>query len=163
MDTIIQVKPKLCLVYRDALKASMDLFKQNHWGCRVAGHGPMLTTPYEAHNWRFIPLNQDNSNIPKEAIERKDAMEKASIAIKGWVVGHELQAEREINLPFKDTEINIDWDQIFTVVVTAALALVALPLLFLGFILYSFSGDPSLIAVLDDENSTWLEVYRWYE
>ena len=163
-ETVIQVTPKLCWVVREELKVTMGLFRKNHWGCRIAGHGPMLTSPYEAHNWRFIPLNQDNSNIPKEAMERKDAIEKAGIAIKGWIVGHEIEEEKEVqtevNLPRKANETNVEWEMIALL----ALGLLVFPLLIFGFAMMScFSGDPSLIAVLDDEESTWLEVYRWYE
>ena len=146
-ETVIQVSPKLRWVVRDELKATMDLFRKNHWGCRIAGRGPVLTSPYEVHGWRLVPLSQDNSIIPKEAMERKDAMEKTGIAIKGWVVGHELEKEvqKETNLPRKNNETNIDWDTFALVL----LAIVAFPLLIFGFAMSAcFSGDPSLIAVL---------------
>ena len=68
----------------------MEIGKMNDWDFRVCGRGKMMTSPVvHESGWILVPIDQDNSIIPIDALQRLWAIQKANISIDGIFIGHE--------------------------------------------------------------------------
>lgn len=68
----------------------MEIGKMNDWDFRVCGRGKMMTSPVvHESGWILVPIDQDNSIIPIDALQRLWAIQKANIRIDGIFIGHE--------------------------------------------------------------------------
>lgn len=140
------------------------------WNFSVLGQAPMPNRAVRLQDWLIVPADQDNSQIPNRAMERIQAIFKAGIRPKGFVIVHE--APMLLPGPTKERKSfleEVDWEQVrgavgqgllatAKVVGTAAAGVVGLlfTTLFLGLV----ALDPILIAVTEDDY--WIEIDRWY-
>ena len=152
-------------VQSNETKKVIALAKTLHWGLRVVGTEPMISSPEYRNGWWFVPVSEDKTIIPKKAWERVATMQLLDFKIQGMIVAHEapklLTAPKIAEFPPKPVEI--DWIG-FGKVLKRGLVILGQMM----FVLFCFTGmglvmmvDPALIVVLDD--GKWVEVYRWQE
>lgn len=158
------------------MAALTALFESQGWGWDIVGFGSMITAPEYTEGIYYLPKSMDKSIIPQEGLQRLKAVEEMGIRIQGVIVGHETKE------PVKGKVFNFDWMELQqraisakekTIVATKTTAKVAggvllgaagLAGLILGAtvsIIPSLLVDPMIIIVLDDEATTWIEIFFW--
>jgi hypothetical protein len=141
---------------------ALTLARKNHWWFRVIGTGAMISSPKYQDGWWLVPINEDKTIIPKNALERVEKLKQDGIRIQGVIVAHE--APKLLCAPAKEP-FKIDTEAISKTAgeVAAGLARVIATIFGILFYLVTFAVlvDPALIVVLED--GTYVEVMTWYE
>lgn len=139
----------------------MQLAKEKHWGFRVCGSGDMIKDPVYKHQYWLIPLTQNDSTIPKAAINRVEAIKKTGVGVKGVIVVHE--APKYLTAPKKEKK-PVDVSSYTTPIlgsITAGLTAFFTLFGYLFLLVPLLLIDPMCIVVLND--GTYVEVMRWCE
>jgi hypothetical protein len=158
----------------------IDLGHKNLWKFSILGFAPMPKEHIRLGDWLVVPAEQDNSEIPDQAMERIQAIFNSGIRPKGFVVVHEapmLLSPPEINqdqIPQKQWSLKPETSQkvietlgvgasilgkvvLGTITAAGAIAAAIIPAIFLaGAVLI----DPILIVVTEDD--CWIEIDRWW-
>ena len=128
------------------------------WQPKVVGYGRMISSPITKNGWRIVPYNQDNSNIPYDALKRMQDLYKRDYKIVGLLIAHEIVEEPPVEVPQGDDSSDV----LEGILKVAGIIIGGLLFLFVAAaVSVVCSGDPVLIAVLED--GRWVEVIRWWE
>jgi len=113
---------------------------------------------------KFVPFEDDDSPIPKEAWDRVNLLREADIPIIDFIVMHEDEIAKEAikeqtswepqKKQLKEALTALGNVVVGAVGVFAYTGLAIAPLLLI---------DPGLVCVLGDERKTWLCVCTWHE
>lgn len=145
----------------------IEFGKTRGWEFKVLGRAPLPTQEEKLRNWTLIPEEQDNNITPWNAKGKMQAIEKAGLVPRGYVIAHERSQDTpkvEINKPKEKHEEkqSVGIEEGFTQSVSdffdSAIADIG-TFLPLG-IAALFLIDPVLIAVTNDY--TWVEIDRWW-
>jgi hypothetical protein len=141
---------------------ALTLARKNHWWFRVIGTGSMISSPKYQDGWWLVPINEDKTIIPKNALQRVEKLKQDGIRIQGVIVAHE--APKLLCAPAKEP-FKIDTEAISKTVGEVAAVLARILATMFGILFYMMAAgilvDPALIVVLED--GTNLEVMSWYE
>ena len=154
----------------------MEFGIEKKWFFRLMDEKGVIDSPIFKTDWQFVPIESDSTTIPKEALERLEAV-KARFPIKQVIIGHEIVEKPELDTPVKvepkrETKPpDIPWKRIATVagglavagIVGAALVVTLAPLLIIAAAATGALADPCLVVVLDDPNETWIAIYEWLD
>lgn len=158
----------------DYVARLIDHFKSEGWESRLAGFGPMLTSPLYTGRYYYFPRSMDTKTIiPSKGLQRlRKAFEilnwewqdELGIQAHDVIIGHQVKKPKEKRL------VEIDWAEINQraaktaktagVVLGAAGAMAASVA---GLALSALLVDPLLIVICPDESMTWIQVYKWFE
>jgi hypothetical protein len=142
------------LVLTNQASAAMKVANEHHWQFKVLGTGKVLTEPIYTDSWWLTPATK----IPAAGLKRVDALRKAGIPIKGFVIAHEapklLAAPKEEPKP-QPTQTSSSIPSFDASFILEG-ALLAFGLIFRAMLI-----DPALIVVLED--GTYLEVLTWLD
>ena len=168
------------------VRQMVNLSRSQGWNCPVLGQAPLPSRPVRLGDWLIAPVHQDSSTIPTRALERVQAIYRAGLRPRGFVVVHEApkllptpaQERQPSQLPlaavprqtgFALKVIGIALAAVSAVVVAVTgLAVLALAVVSLAAILmipaFLVVGvaviDPILVAVTHD--GYWIEIDRWW-
>lgn len=169
------------IIKSEQAKLAVEIGRKNRKTFRPLEGRGVLTEPVYREEWWYIPIEQDKSVIPQEALYRAELLQNAGIKMKGMIVAHE--APLALLAPKEEREIRRQKAE----VLTGLIALAGIAVLVLGWIVsipaaaavaigapsgMAFSWatailatsalvDPALIVVLED--GTWVEVCAWDE
>jgi len=170
--------PAFSLASGSEVGGLISLGEKQGWRARVLGRAPLPTVPVFIGGWWLVPIEQETAPIPSRACERVQAIFRAGIRPKGFVVAHEAppllpapeesvreQQEREQHetrrswLPAAGAAaVAIGAVAVIPAIAVAVvgLTLALSPLLLLGGLIMV---DPCLMAVTED--GYWVEIDRW--
>jgi hypothetical protein len=154
------------LVKSEQAKLAVEVGRKNRVTFRALEGRGVLTEPVYHDEWWYVPIEQDTSVIPQEALRRVELLQNAGVPIKGMIVAHE--APLTLMAPKKDRQTQRDYTvvkagligllgAVVAMVVAALSVVVAIPLLVVTAVLI----DPALIVVVED--GSWVEVCAWDE
>jgi hypothetical protein len=155
------------VVATDMANEAIEFGVRKRWFFRLMEEKGAIEKPILKADFYYIPIEIDSVEIPQEALKRKEALEK-EFCVKQWIIGHEIvEAPEEVEVkpevkPQRGVkEYDIPWAKIAATALAIAVGAVAV----IGYgMLMAFSMvDPRLIAVLDDEEGTWVSVCEWEE
>ncbi len=159
----------------DKAEEVMLFGRKHHWRFRILTEfqgvieRPVINSKGD---WVYISKRKvDEVIIPKAALSRHAAIEKAGYKVAQVIIGHEIQVAPEITKPKNiDTPIavpkpsrEIDWKNV-TEIASKGVLVGILGIAMIS--LYALTGvlqlvDPSYVVVLDDGIGTWVELMRW--
>lgn len=138
-------------VVTDEVSEVIEFGIRKKWFFRIMDEKGVIEKPILKSNWYYVPIEADCTIIPKEALDRLEAV-KTQFHICQVIVGHEIveapEVQPEIEMPA------IPWKGIGLVVGALALGLV-----YVLVSAVSCIADPCLIVVLED--GTWISICEW--
>ena len=146
-------------VINKALKVGLD----NHGFYTVLPPLGELEKPIVMNHWRFVPRDQDDTYIPKEADRQVMALKKNGILIRQEIVGHDLVEEKKKQERIEQTRNRIQKgaEVLRGLAMIGGFLAVGFIRLAVSIIALAITADPILIVVLED--GTWLCVAEWEE
>lgn len=147
------------IIKSETAKEAVEVGRRNRKTFRPLQGRGILDAPVHREEWWFVPIAQDTSVIPQEALRRVELLQNEGIAIKDMIVAHE--APLALMAPKIDRQIKRQKAEIGVGLLTIA----SFALLAFGYLLTATASvaliDPCLIVVLED--GTWIEVCAWDE
>lgn len=136
--------------------------QENFGDYKVMPRIGVIDEPREQGPWHFLPLEMDDSEIPKEAWRHVELLRKHGIPILQVIVGHNVQEEEEKRQKMEAYKKTAE--KIVALVATLAIGFLVTmasttATVGLGFVGLLAAIDPILIVVLED--GTWLCVAEW--
>jgi hypothetical protein len=152
------------------------------WRFQVLGIAPFPSAPVRVGEWLLVPADQDNSPIPARAYERVQALYRAGLRPRGFVLVHEAppilpahasnnpQSGRLWSSEFEWVRARLSRLLLGVLAAVAILPVLGALLMALavgvaalaaGMLLFGGMAlvDPILVAVTED--GCWIEIDRW--
>lgn len=157
------------LVKSEVASKAVEIGRKNRKTFRPLEARGVLAEPVYREQWWFVPIAEDKSVIPQEALYRVELLQKAGIPMKDLIVAH--QAPLALMAPKRAQEIDHHKREVASgiaqvlmyLVIGVGLVIGGLPLLVLSAVFV----DPALIVVLSTDDpetdGMWLEVCAWDE
>ncbi|MBK8903127.1 MAG: hypothetical protein IPM53_18210 [Anaerolineaceae bacterium] len=152
----------LTQTHQNSVKIWFNLGRENHGHYTVMPRIGVITEPMEVNGWKFLPLEMDDSVIPREAWKHVELLRDNGVIIKQVIVGHNLIEEEEKRQKMEACKKTAE--KVVSFVATLAVGFMtaiagAGAMLALGFVGLLVAIDPILVVVLED--GTWLCVAEW--
>lgn len=136
--------------------------RENHGHYRVMPRIGVIEGKKSVNGWDFLPLEDDDCVIPKEAWKHVELLRENNIPIKQIIIGHNVKEEEERQRRMaslkKGAEQVIGFVSILAIGALTAIAGTGIAVV-MGAIGLLLAIDPILIVVLED--GTWLCVAEW--
>lgn len=154
---IFDKEVKIC-----SLDEVLAIGRENHGHYRVMPRIGVIEGKMSANGWDFLPMEDDDCVIPKEAWKHVELLKKHNIPIKQIIIGHNVKEEEEkqkrMEALKKGAEQVIGFVSILAIGALTAIAGTGIAVV-LGAIGLLLAIDPILVVVLEDD--TWLCVAEW--
>ena len=158
----------------------MTLGKEEVWDFAIVGQAPMPEKAVRLEDWLIVPAQQDSSEIPEQALARVEAIYRAGIRPKGFVLVHEapmlLPAPEGTEVQRVEREWALDPETKEKIIEPLSFGVSALAKVVAGVVtLFVAAGavvipaifmtaaaliDPILVVVTEDDY--WIEIDRWW-